>query len=222
MPTLHALRRFKYLITALGSIAAGLAGAEPVLADGSRLYAPCVACHQPNAWGSPDGTIPNLAGQQRRYLEKQMSVFRAGARVDAAMQIVAKHPTFGHSQTITALATYLSDLDANPKPVIGAGDHLRLGKELFTYICAACHGVDGRGGGASRAPRIGGQHYPYLRAQIDAAAELHKDLAPPEMSGALRGMRTQEKDALADYVSRLGTSTVLANSNDDTAFLRLH
>jgi cytochrome c553 len=69
---------------------------------------------------------------------------------------------------------------------------------------AACHRIDGRGEQANRVPRIAGQHYPYLRRQIEAAADLHKELAPPEMTSALRGMRLQEKDALADYISRLG------------------
>jgi mono/diheme cytochrome c family protein len=46
----------------------GVAQAAPAISDGSRLYAPCVVCHQPNASGSPDGAIPNLAGQQDRYL----------------------------------------------------------------------------------------------------------------------------------------------------------
>jgi hypothetical protein len=62
-------------------------------------------------------------------------------------------------------------------------------------------------------PRIAGQHYPYLRWEIDVAAALHREVAPPEMTSALRGMRPQEKDALADYVSRLGNSEVLLDSN---------
>jgi cytochrome c553 len=221
MPKHHALN-LESLIAATAFIALGLVHAETALADGSRLYGPCVVCHQPNAGGSPDGTIPNLAGQQNRYLEKQMSAFRFGARIDTAMQIVAKHPTFGNSQTIAALATYLSGLDANPKPVVGAGDHLRLGQEIFTYNCAACHGFDGQGRRASRAPKIGSQHYPYLRSQIEAAAELHKDLAPPQMTSALRGMSPQEKDALADYISRLGTSDVLMESPEAAPLSRLH
>jgi cytochrome c553 len=205
MPKHHALS-LKSLMISTALVALGLVQADTALADGSRLYGPCVVCHQPNAWGSPDGTIPNLAGQQNRYLEKQMSAFRSGARIDAAMQIVAKHPTFGNSQTIAALAAYLSGLDSNPKPVVGAGEHLRLGQEIFTYNCAACHGVDGQGSRDSRAPKIGSQHYPYLRRQIDAAAELHNDLAPPQMTSALCAMPPQEKDALADYISRLGVS----------------
>src|SRR5450631_3082933 len=191
----------------------GVAQAQPSISNGERLYAPCVVCHQPNAWGSPDGTIPNLAGQQKRYLEKQLAVFRSGARVDAAMQIVTAHAVFDNPHTITALANYLSSLNANPNPVKGSGEHLRLGQELYTHICAACHGVDGRGDSGNRAPRIAGQHYPYLQRQIEAAAALHKDLAPPEMTSALRGMRPQEKDALADYISRLGQSEALLDSN---------
>ena len=182
-------------------------------ADGSRLYAPCVVCHQPSAWGSPDGRIPNLAGQQRRYLERQLAVFRSGARIDTAMQVVTAHPTFSNQDNIAALAGYLSHLQANPDPVMGAGNHLRVGQELFVHICSACHGADGRGESGNRVPRIAGQHYPYLRAQIEAAAGLHKEFAPPEMSGALRAMLPGEKDALADYISRLGNADALLDLN---------
>ena len=109
----------RLLIATLAFIAPGLAKAGVAVTGGNRLYAPCVVCHQPNAWESPDGTIPNLAGQQRRYLERQMSPFRTGARMDTAMQIVAIHPTFGSSQTITALATYLSGLACRIRPTMG-------------------------------------------------------------------------------------------------------
>ena len=191
----------------------GTVQAAPSTSGGKRLFAPCVVCHQPNAWGSPDGAIPNLAGQLTRYLEKQLAVFRSGARVDTAMQIVTAHSTFSNEHNSVALAEYLSGLDANPNPVNGSGEHLRVGQELYTHICAACHGVDGRGEQGNRVPRIAGQHYPYLRRQMEAAASLHKDLAPPEMTSALRGMRPQENDALADYISRLGNSEALLDSS---------
>lgn len=188
----------------VASITVGAAQAAPAASDASRLYAPCVACHQPNAWGSPDGSMPNLAGQQKRYLEKQLALFRSGARVDTAMQAVTAHSRLGNPYDIAAIAAYLSELGANPHPVTGTAEHLREGHEIFARICAGCHGVDGRGEAANRVPRIAGQHYPYLRRQIEAAANLHKDLAPPEMTSALRGMRGPEKDAVADYISRLG------------------
>ena len=182
-------------------------------ASGSSLYAPCVVCHQPSGWGAPDGSIPNLAGQQKRYLERQLALFKSGARVDTAMQVVTAHPSFKDERNRVALAVYLSALEPNPHPMMGSGDHLRVGQELYTHICAACHGADGLGNSENGAPRIAGQHYPYLLRQIEAAANLHKDLAPPEMTSALRSMRPQEKDALADFVSRLGNAETLLDSN---------
>lgn len=184
----------------------GQVEAAPSLSTGSHLYSSCAVCHQPNAWGSTDGIIPSLAGQQERYLERQLALFRSGARVDTAMQVVTAHPKFGDHNDIVALARYLSGLDPNPNPVKGSGEHLRLGQEMYTHICAACHGHAGRGEPGNRVPRIAGQHYPYLRQQIEAAARLHKDLAPPEMTSALRGMSSQQKNALADYISRLGNT----------------
>ena len=179
----------------------------------SRLYAPCVVCHQPNAWGSQDGAIPNLAGQQQRYLERQLELFRSGDRVATAMNVVTAHPVFTDPSNILALAGYLSGLNPNPHPVYGPGMHLRVGQEIFTHICAACHGIEGGGQKLNRVPRIAGQHYPYLRRQIEVAANLHRELAPPEMTSALRGMHDQEREALADYIARLGNSEALLDLN---------
>lgn len=212
MQLLCLRRRLQSLEVLLITAICAAAHASPST-SGERLYAPCVVCHQISAWGSLDGTIPNLAGQQKRYLEKQLAVFRSGSRVDTEVQIIAAHATFEDKHNIAAVADYLSKLETNPKPVEGSGQHLRLGQETYTHICAACHGVDGRGAPANRVPRIAGQHYPYLQRQIEEGAALHKDLAPPEMTSALRGMGPQEKDALADYISRLGQSEGLLDSN---------
>jgi cytochrome c553 len=129
------------------------------------------------------------------------------------MQVVAEHPKFSDQSTIDSIAEYLAALDANPNPVKGSGEHLRVGQETYTHICAACHGIDGRGEAANRVPRIAGQHYPYVRRQIDSAADLHRDFAPPEMTSALRGMTDSQRDAVADYVSRLGNSEPLLDVN---------
>ncbi len=84
-----------------------------------------------------DGAIPDLAGQQRRYLEEQLALFSSGTRVDPAMQIVAVRSSIGDQHDIFALASYLSGLDSNPHPVTGSGEHLRVGQEIYAQICAA-------------------------------------------------------------------------------------
>src|ERR1700688_3202311 len=104
----------------------GVARAAPAISDGSRLYAPCVVCHQPNAWGSADGSIPNLAGQQKLYLTTQLGLFASGARVDTAMQVVTAHPKSADRSDLAALSSYLSALTWNPAPVKGSGEHVRV------------------------------------------------------------------------------------------------
>jgi cytochrome c553 len=209
----HPRSAYRCLPVVLAMVFFGVAHAAPSDLEGSRLYAPCGVCHALKAWGSMDGAIPSLAGQQKLYLEKQLALFRSGARVDSAMQVVAVHSSVGNEQATIALAGWLSGLDPNPNPVNGPGEHLRVGQEIYTHICAACHGADGRGEAGNIVPRVAGQHYPYLRRQIDVAAALHRALAPPEMTSALRSMRPMEMDALADYISRMGKSEVLLDSN---------
>ena len=200
------------LIAGFGFAVVGVAQGDVSTSSGSRLYAPCVVCHQPNAGGSPDGNIPALAGQQERYLERQMDLFRSGARMDSAMQVVAAHPTFSNPDDVTALASYLADLNPPSRPVEGSGRNLDVGQQLYARYCTGCHGIDGRGDRDNRVPRVAGQHYPYLKRQVEAAANLHKDIAPPEMTSALRAMRPVERDSLADYLSRLGNREGLPNS----------
>jgi cytochrome c553 len=57
------------------------AGAQP--ATNPRLVAICAPCHGFDGMGR-DGTVPNLAGQNREYLARQLQAFRGGER---------KHPT---------------------------------------------------------------------------------------------------------------------------------
>lgn len=175
-------------------------------ATGRELYGACASCHAASGWGSNDGTVPSLAGQQERYLEKQLALFRSGARVDGAMQAPAMHPRFTDRKAIAAIALYLAGLAPNPSPVKGSGAHLREGLETYARLCSSCHGSAGRGEAGNRVPRIAGQHYPYLKEQIEAAAHLHKSLAPPEMVVGLGSISDVQRDALADYLSRLGES----------------
>jgi cytochrome c553 len=53
-------------------------------AAGKAKSATCVACHGA-AGCSPADIWPNLAGQKKGYLEKQLKDFKAGNRKDASM-----------------------------------------------------------------------------------------------------------------------------------------
>src|ERR1039457_125216 len=143
MQMIHHRPHTQFLYLALSFAMLTVTHAASPIPDGKRLYTPCVVCHQPNAWGSPDGIIPNLAGQGEGYLAKQIASFRSRARTSTAMHVVSAHSTFNDPSDVRALAEYLSALDANPKPVVGSGTNLRLGQEIYMYICSTCPGVDG-------------------------------------------------------------------------------
>ena len=71
-----------------------------------RAY--CISCH-----GKHGITVneewPNLAGQQKDYLQKQLLAFRDGTRNGPIMQVIAKEL---NEAQIEAVAEYYSQLSA--------------------------------------------------------------------------------------------------------------
>ena len=65
----------------------------------------CQSCHQPGANGN--GPFPRLAGQHRRYLERQLQVFAVNMRANEIMHGTAQSLT---ALQISQLAAYLSSL----------------------------------------------------------------------------------------------------------------
>jgi cytochrome c553 len=87
--------------------------ADPAeVAAGKKIYeegipaqsvAACQSCHRPNAEGN--GPFPRLAGQHRRYLEKQLEVFAVNLRANEIMHATAQTLT---ALQISQLAAFLS------------------------------------------------------------------------------------------------------------------
>jgi cytochrome c553 len=75
-------------------------------AAGKAKSAVCVACHGP-AGVSMNDLWPNLAGQKKAYLIKQIKAFRDGERTDMMMAPMVKPLT---DADIEDLATYFSSL----------------------------------------------------------------------------------------------------------------
>ena len=76
------------------------------LEAGSKKSEPCAACH--GAVGiSPNTSWPNLAGQQKAYLVKQMKAFRDGKRTDPWMSPMATELS---DEDIADLAAFFNSL----------------------------------------------------------------------------------------------------------------
>jgi cytochrome c553 len=93
------------LLLAALALAAGFAPAARAqdANTGRNLAAACAVCHGTN--GSNAGGLPNIAGQPRDYLAKQLRDFRDGKRPATIMHQISKGYT---EEQIDLLAGYFS------------------------------------------------------------------------------------------------------------------
>ena len=72
----------------------------PATPNGRDLAAACAICHGTNGWSA--GGLPNLAGQPKEYLVRQMRDFRDGRRPTTIMHQIAKGYTEEQYQLMAA------------------------------------------------------------------------------------------------------------------------
>ena len=153
----------------------------PNLENGRDVYEVCSACHQPNGWGLTDGTFPQIAGQHRDVLIKQLSDIRALNRDNPTMYPFALPQEIGGPQSIADVTAYIAKLPMNPNNGVGPGTSVEKGKQLYADNCVRCHGDQGQGDDAKYYPRIQGQHYEYLLRQYKWIKEGKRRNANPDM-----------------------------------------
>lgn len=194
------IARGAYSVAVLGSLllAAGCSSGKPAAqAEVENTEHVCSSCH--GAEGrSVNPTFPNLAGQQKDYIETQLKAFRDKTRADphahTYMWGMAAHLS---DPTIDGLAAFFS---AQPPAAGSSGDpsEMAAGQKIFDEgipskdvpPCKACHGEKAEG--QSSFPRLAGQHRSYLEEQLAAFAsearaneimhENSKNLTPLEIS----------------------------------------
>ncbi len=170
---------------------------------GKDVYKLCIGCHSPNGWGLADGTFPQLSGQHRSVVIKQIADIRAGNRDNPFMAPIAKESVMGGPQAISDVASYIATLPMNPEPGHGKGGDDARAEKLFYRKCAECHGADAAGNEEKFYPRIQGQHYEYLLRQITWMREGKRRNANPNMVKRIKKMKMKDLELLVDYVSRM-------------------
>lgn len=90
---------------------ATMTAAANVNQAGRNVRAYCISCHGIKGLTVND-LWPNLAGQQKAYLQKQLQAFRDDTRIGPSMQVIAKEL---NEEQIEAVAEYYSNyLSASP------------------------------------------------------------------------------------------------------------
>ncbi len=177
--------------------------AEPDVARGLALYRECAGCHLPEGWGLSNGSVPQIAGQHRTVIIKQLADIRAGNRDAVLMVPYAAPEALGGAQGIADVAGYIDTLEISIDTNKGGGDDLAHGEALYTKHCARCHGAQGEGNAETFVPRVHSQHYNYLVRQFDWIKTGRRRNANAEMVAQIQAFSERDVKAVLDWVSRL-------------------
>lgn len=175
----------------------------PDVANGLSIYRECAACHEPEGWGHTTGSVPQIAGQHRKVVIKQLADYRAANRDSVLMAPYASVESIGGTQALTDVAEYISTLEISVENGKGPGTDLEQGEALYTKHCMECHGENGEGNNDELNPRIQAQHYKYLVRQFQWIRDGKRRNASKEMTALSKELDDSAISAVADYVSRL-------------------
>ncbi len=180
---------------------------EPDLENGMDVYEVCSACHLPEGWGLEDGTFPQLAGQHRTVLIKQLADIRALNRDNPTMYPFALERAIGGPQALADVTAYIQKLPMNPDngkgPWAEGTSEYEQGKQLYTKNCVECHGERGEGSYDKFYPRIEGQHYKYMLRQFEWIRDGKRRNANPDMVKQINGFSDKDMQMVINYTSRI-------------------
>lgn len=176
---------------------------EPNLENGRKIFRKCAICHTPEGWGTPSGAYPQIAGQLRSVIIKQLADIRAGNRDNPTMYPFTLRENLGGAQDIADVAAYISNLPMNPSNGRSPAFDLALGESLYQDNCAECHGEQGEGNAEDHIPALYGQHHRYLVRQFDWIRLGKRRNADEKMVKQIEGFSRREIHAIMDYAARL-------------------
>ncbi len=189
-------------------------------ARGAEIFTYCAACHEDNAQGLPAGWVPVIAGQQPRYLVKQLLDYRHSVRWDPHMEPVARGHVLRGPQDIADVVAFVAatdiqghDTGAKPSPADTEVQH------LYRQGCSRCHGQSGQGDDARGIPRIAGQDFAYLLRQMHDVVDGRRANMRVTHYRALYDLDVQALMRLASYLSHLSGAGADAAASDLSAAL---
>ena len=179
---------------------------KPDLKNGLEVYEVCSACHLPEGWGLEDGTFPQLAGQHREVLVKQLADIREGNRDNPTMYPFALPESIGDAQALADVVAYVQKLPMNPENGKGLWEEgtpeFEKGAKLYKDNCVQCHGEAGEGIAAKFYPRIQGQHYKYMLRQFEWIRDGKRRNANPDMVKQINEFSDDDMKHVINWVSR--------------------
>lgn len=178
---------------------------------GQAQAATCAACHGQDGATPIDPTYPNLAGQNERYLLRQLELIQSNERPVPLMtgQLNGKS-----TQDLADLAAYYASLPGKVGVATAGDETLELAESIYrggilekgVAACTSCHAPTGKGNAPAGFPDIGGQSKEYTVAQLTAYREGRRT-SDEYYGGMMRSVAARltdtEIDALGEYLRAL-------------------
>jgi cytochrome c553 len=165
---------------------------------GAQLSASCAHCHGTDG-NSSASAYPNLAGQTKEYVYRQIKAFKEGQRTDPQMS-----PMVGilSEQDMHDLAEFYNQ-QSPPRKRANTDQALSdKGKAVAEQLqCAVCHQPGFKG--LNEFPRLSRQKQPYLIKQLKAYRDGTRTNDNGVMAPTAKNLTDEQIEALAHYLSGL-------------------
>ena len=178
---------------------------KPDLENGMDVFEVCSACHLTEGWGEKTGTFPQIAGQHRNVLIKQLADIRAGNRDNPTMYPFALPESIGDAQALADVTAYIAKLPMNPDwgkgPWPPGTPEYAEGEKLFKDNCVKCHGETGEGNNEKFYPKIQGQHFKYMMRQFEWIRDGKRRNANPDMMKQIKNFTDDDMKKVINWVT---------------------
>ena len=158
----------------------------------------CSACHGPNG-NSSNPDYPILAGQTWRYTYIQLKDFKEGRRSDPQMSPMAANLS---TEDMIALGNFFAAQKQLPTGFKADGAKVAAGKaKSDEVLCPMCH----LGGfvGQNEIPRVAGQHYKYVKKQLEDFKARRRTNDAGNMTSVASTLSDQDIENLSQYIANL-------------------
>ncbi len=199
------------LLVAGAGLLSGTALAAGDPEAGKSQVVTCGACHGQDGASPIDPTYPVLAGQNERYLLRQLQMVQSGER---DIPLMAGQLTGKTEQDLADMAAYYASLPARVAQAQGDEEALARAQGIYrggildkgVAACAACHSPSGAGNAPAGFPLVSGQSAAYTVKQLTAYREGQR-ATDESYGGMMRGVAAKLTDGeialLADYLQGL-------------------
>lgn len=182
-------------------LAAGVLCSFPALADvtaGASKSASCTTCHGIDG-NSTAAAYPNLAGQTREYLAKQMSDLKEGRRASPVMSTMIQIMS---PEDINDLAEYYSVQVPQPNSFRSDPAKAARGKQLtIERNCVSCHQSGFKGLGVI--PRLSRQQFNYTVKQLKDFRDGMRTNDGGMMAPSVKDLTDDQIREIAHYINTL-------------------